>query len=101
MENNKLHILIVDDDDRIRDLLKDYLINNNYIISTAGNAEEAKEKLKYIKFDILILDPNKASIAVLPIRINTFGSIIDMCSLKNSEYLFISANSGFLLFGGL
>ena len=56
MENNKLHILIVDDDDRIRDLLKDYLINNNYIISTAGNAEEAKEKLKYIKFDILILD---------------------------------------------
>ena len=56
MENNKLNILIVDDDDRIRDLLKDYLINNNYIISTAGNAEEAKEKLKYIKFDILILD---------------------------------------------
>ena len=56
MENNKLHILIVDDDDRIRDLLKDYLISNNYIISTAGNAEEAKEKLKYIKFDILILD---------------------------------------------
>ena len=56
MENNKLHILIVDDDDRIRDLLKDYLINNNYIISTAGNAEEAKEKLKIIKFDILILD---------------------------------------------
>ena len=56
MENNKLHILIVDDDDRIRDLLKDYLINNNYIISTAENAEEAKEKLKYIKFDILILD---------------------------------------------
>ena len=56
MENNKLHILIVDDDYRIRDLLKDYLINNNYIISTAENAEEAKEKLKYIKFDILILD---------------------------------------------
>ena len=56
MENNKLHILIVDDDDRIRDLLKDYLIDNNYIISTAENAEEAKEKLRYIKFDILILD---------------------------------------------
>ena len=56
MENKKLHILVVDDDDRIRDLLKDYLINNNYIISTAEIAEEAKEKLKYIKFDILILD---------------------------------------------
>jgi len=56
MENNKLHILIVDDDDRIRDLLKDYLINNNYIISTAGNAEEAKIKLEIFKFDIMILD---------------------------------------------
>tara|TARA_B100001121_G_scaffold286026_1_gene282223 strand:- start:75 stop:752 length:678 start_codon:yes stop_codon:yes gene_type:complete len=56
MENYKLHILIVDDDNRIRDLLKDYLINNDYIVSTAENAEEAKEKLKYIKFDILILD---------------------------------------------
>ena len=56
MENNKLHILIVDDDDRLRDLLKDYLISHDYIISTAGHAEEAKEKLKYIKFDILILD---------------------------------------------
>ena len=48
MENNKFHILIVDDDNRIRDLLKDYLINNNYIISTAENAGEAKEKLKYV-----------------------------------------------------
>ena len=56
MENEKIHILIVDDDDRIRVLLKDYLPENNYIISTAENAEEAKEKLKYIKFDILILD---------------------------------------------
>tara|TARA_B100000963_G_scaffold350497_1_gene360817 strand:- start:5096 stop:5773 length:678 start_codon:yes stop_codon:yes gene_type:complete len=56
MENNKNHILIVDDDDRIRNLLKDYLSENGYIISTAENAEQAKEKLKYIKFDIIILD---------------------------------------------
>ena len=56
MENNKNHILIVDDDNRIRDLLKDYLSNNNYIVSTAENAEQAKEKLKYFSFDILILD---------------------------------------------
>ncbi len=53
---NKLHILIVDDDDRIRDLLKDFLSNNNYIISTAENADQAKTKLKYLKFDIIILD---------------------------------------------
>ena len=56
MENNKNHILIVDDDDKIRNLLKDYLIKNQYIISTAEDAEQAKERLKIIKFDIIILD---------------------------------------------
>ena len=56
MEKNKNHILIVDDDDRIRNLLKDYLSENSYIVSSAGNAEEAKEKLEYVKFDIIILD---------------------------------------------
>jgi len=50
------HILVVDDDDRIRSLLKDYLEGNNYIISTAENAEEAKNKLEYFKFDLIILD---------------------------------------------
>ena len=45
MENNKNHILIVDDDDRIRNLLKDYLSENRYIVSTAENAAQAKEKL--------------------------------------------------------
>tara|TARA_B100000902_G_scaffold387147_1_gene430814 strand:+ start:74 stop:751 length:678 start_codon:yes stop_codon:yes gene_type:complete len=56
MEDNKNHILIVDDDDRIRNLLKDYLSENNYIVSTSENADQAKEKLKYLKFDIIILD---------------------------------------------
>ena len=56
MVDKKLHILIVDDDDRIRSLLKDFLFNNNYIVSTAENADQAKEKLNYFKFDIIILD---------------------------------------------
>ena len=56
MENNKNHILIVDDDNRIRDLLKDYLERNNYIVSTAENADQAKIKIEYLKFDIIILD---------------------------------------------
>ncbi len=56
MENNKIHILVVDDDDRIRNLLKDYLSENHYIVSTAENADQAKIKLQYLKFDILILD---------------------------------------------
>tara|TARA_Y100000768_G_C23719546_1_gene559645 strand:+ start:9 stop:683 length:675 start_codon:yes stop_codon:yes gene_type:complete len=53
---NKSHILVVDDDNRIRNLLKDYLSENNYIVSTAENASQAKERLLYIKFDIIILD---------------------------------------------
>ena len=56
MENKSKHILIVDDDDRIRNLLKDYLTENRYIVSTAENADNAKEKLGFIKFDIIILD---------------------------------------------
>ena len=56
MENNKLHILVVDDDDRIRTLLKEYLNEKNYVVSTAENSEEAKKKLDYLKFDIIILD---------------------------------------------
>ena len=53
---NKNHILIVDDDNGIRNLLKDYLSENDYIVSTAENAEQAKEKLNFLKFDIIILD---------------------------------------------
>ena len=56
MVANQIHILIVDDDDRIRDLLKDFLTENNYIVSTAENAIQAKKKLEYLKFDIIILD---------------------------------------------
>ena len=56
MENNSYHILIVDDDDRIRILLKDYLSEKKYTVSTAENAEQAKNRLKYFKFDLLILD---------------------------------------------
>ena len=56
MENNKIHILIVDDDNRIRDLLKEYLSDNSYIVSTSENAENAKIKLSQFKFDLIVLD---------------------------------------------
>ena len=56
MENNKTHILIVDDDNRIRDLLKEYLKENDYIVSTSENAENAKVKLSHLKFDLIVLD---------------------------------------------
>ena len=56
MEKNKAHILIVDDDNRIRDLLKEYLNENEYIVSTSENAENAKTKISHFKFDLIVLD---------------------------------------------
>ena len=56
MDKEKSHILVVDDDDRIRDLIKQYLVDKKFIVSSAENAEKAKVKLKYFKFDIIILD---------------------------------------------
>jgi|TARA_B100000780_G_scaffold258932_1_gene209600 two-component system phosphate regulon response regulator OmpR len=52
----KYHLLAVDDDDRIRELVKEYLNENGFIVSTANNAEEAKIKMEYFKFDLIVLD---------------------------------------------
>jgi len=56
MDNHLAHILVVDDDDGIRLLVKKYLNENNYLVTTAHNAEDADEKVKIIKFDLIILD---------------------------------------------
>ena len=50
------HILVVDDDDGIRNLVKQYLTENNFLITTANTAEDAKEKASIIKFDLIVLD---------------------------------------------
>ena len=56
MDNFIAHILVVDDDDGIRSLVKKYLNENNYLVTTANNAEDATKKVKIIKFDLIILD---------------------------------------------
>ena len=56
MDKSKIHILVVDDDDRIRDLIKQYLEDNNYMVSTAIDSPSAKIKLFQFNFDIIILD---------------------------------------------
>ena len=56
MDNYIAHILVVDDDDGIRSLVKRYLNENNYIVTTAASAEEAIEKIEVIEFDLIILD---------------------------------------------
>ena len=56
MDKYLAHILVVDDDDRIRELVKQYLLENKYLVTTAKDAFDAKNKLEIIKFDIIVLD---------------------------------------------
>jgi two-component system phosphate regulon response regulator OmpR len=56
MNNFIAHILVVDDDDGIRSLVKQYLNENNFLVTTSNSAEDAKEKVLIIKFDLIILD---------------------------------------------
>ncbi len=56
MDDFLAHILVVDDDEGIRSLVKKYLDENKYLITTANSAEDAHEKIKIIKFDLIILD---------------------------------------------
>ena len=56
MKNFEAHILVVDDDDGIRDLVKQYLNENNYLVTTAESAEDAQKKVNIIKFDLIVLD---------------------------------------------
>jgi len=56
MENYKSHILVVDDDEGIRELVKQFLKKNNYLVTTAKSSEDALDKVKIIKFDLIVLD---------------------------------------------
>ena len=56
MNRFNAHILVVDDDDGIRNLVKEYLNENNFLITTSNSAEDAKKKVSIIKFDLIILD---------------------------------------------
>ena len=67
MNKNTFHILVVDDDDRIRGLVKEYLEENNFLVTSAKDALDARKKLEIVKFDILILDimmPGESGLAL-------------------------------------
>ena len=53
---NKPHILVVDDDDKIRNLLKEFLNTHDFYVTTASNAEDAEKKMGHFKYEILVLD---------------------------------------------
>ena len=68
MDNFQAHILVVDDDEGIRSLVKKYLNERKYLVTTAENAENASEKISVIKFDLIILDimmPGKSGLDFL------------------------------------
>ena len=56
MDKFETHILLVDDDEGIRSLVRKYLNENNFLVTTSDSAENASEKIKIIKFDLIILD---------------------------------------------
>jgi len=86
MKNYRAHILVVDDDDGIRNLLKKFLKDNNYLVNTASDSEEAKKKISIIKFDLIILDimmPGKSGLEFLNENKNTLDTPIILLTAKS------------------
>ena len=89
MNNKAFHILVVDDDNRIRELVKEYLEKNSFIVTTAKNVQDAKIKLDIIRFDILILDimmPGESGLSLTKeIKKNNFMPIILLTAKGEAE----------------
>ena len=85
MDDFLAHILVVDDDEGIRSLVKKYLIENKYLITTAESAEDASEKVKIIKFDLIILDimmPGKSGLEFIQESKNKLDTPIILLTAK-------------------
>ncbi|HYD18421.1 MAG TPA: response regulator, partial [Patescibacteria group bacterium] len=52
----KPHILVVDDDERLRELLQRYLVEHDLLVTTATDARDARDILKYLTYDLIICD---------------------------------------------
>ena len=98
MNKDISHILVVDDDDRIRNLVKEYLEENNFLISTARDANDAKKKLEIIKFDIIVLDimmPGESGLALTKkLRKNISTPIILLTAKGEVDDRIIGLESG-------
>ena len=85
MDNFLAHILVVDDDDGIRDLVKKYLNENNFLVTTSNSAENASEKIKIVKFDIIVLDimmPGKNGLEFIEEHKNNIDTPIILLTAK-------------------
>ena len=88
MKKFKAHILVVDDDDRIRELVKQYLDENNYLVTTANTAEDAKKKVDLVKFDLIVLKimmPGKSGLEFLKENKNKLETPIILLTAKGAQ----------------
>tara|TARA_B100001057_G_scaffold473473_1_gene538000 strand:- start:6800 stop:7477 length:678 start_codon:yes stop_codon:yes gene_type:complete len=89
MNNFIAHILVVDDDEGIRNLVKKFLNENNYLVNTAYNAEDAVEKIKLIEFDLIILDimmPGKSGLEFIKENKKKIKTPIILLTAKGEAY---------------
>ena len=85
MDNFIAHILVVDDDEGIRSLVKKYLNENNFLVSTADSAESASKKIEIIEFDLIILDimmPGKSGLDFIQENRKYFDTPIILLTAK-------------------
>ena len=85
MNKFKGHILVVDDDDGIRSLVKQYLNQNSYLVTTAKNSEDAENKINLIKFDLIVLDimmPGKNGLEFIKTNKNKIATPIILLTAK-------------------
>jgi len=81
------HILMVDDDEGIRSLVKKYLNENNFLVTTAKSAEDALEKIKVIEFDLIILDimmPGKSGLQFIDENKNKLNTPIILLTARGT-----------------
>ena len=87
MDKILAHILVVDDDEGIRFLVKKYLNENNFLVTTAKNAEDATEKIEVINFDMIILDimmPGKSGLQFIHDNKNKITTPIILLTAKGT-----------------
>jgi two-component system phosphate regulon response regulator OmpR len=85
MDNFLAHILVVDDDEGIRSLVKKYLNENKYLITTSESAEDALKKVKIIKFDLIVLDimmPGKSGLEFIQENKNNLETPVILLTAK-------------------
>ena len=85
MDDFLAHILVVDDDEGIRSLVRKYLDENKYLTTTANSAEDAFEKIRIIKFDLIILDimmPGKSGLEFIKEKKNDLDTPIILLTAK-------------------